>query len=146
MRDLINNIQVKRGVSPNVVTDNTAQVSQIIDRQGYDSAAFIIALGTLSDSDTTCTVLLEEGDDASLSDAAAVADADMLSQTSGTAPETAAAFNFGDDNEVRKIGYIGNKRYIRLTVTPANNTGNIPICVIGLLGNPSMAPVTQAAS
>jgi hypothetical protein len=69
--------------------------------------------------------LLEEGDAANLSDAAAVADADMVSQANGTAPETAAAFTFADDGETRAIGYIGSKRYIRLTLTPANNTGNV---------------------
>lgn len=146
MRDFCNNIQVKRAISPVVVTDNTAQVSQIIDRQGYDSLTFVIALGTLSDADTTVVVLVEEGDAANLSDAAAVADADMISQTSGTAPEAAASFQFDDDNEVRKIGYIGNKRYVRMTITPSANTGNIPVAALALLSRPSGQPVTQAAS
>jgi hypothetical protein len=146
MRDLISNIQVKRAISPVVVTDNTASVSQIIDTQGYNSAGFLINIGTLSDADTTVTALLEEGDAANLSDAAAVADVDMTSQTPGTAPETAASFQFDDDNEVRKIGYIGNKRYIRLTLTPANNAGNIPIAALAVLGHPSVLPVVQAAS
>lgn len=146
MRDFINNIQVKRAISPVVVTDNTAQVSQIIDTQGYDSAAFIIALGTLSDADTTAVVLLEEGDQANLSDNGAVADADMISQSTSTTPELAAGFQFDDDNEVRKIGYIGAKRYLRLTVTPSGNTGNIPIAAVAVLGKPNISPVTQAAS
>lgn len=146
MRDFISNIQVKTAIVPAVVTDNTAQVSSIIDRRGYESAAFLIATGTLSDSDTTVTALLEEGDDASLSDAAGVADADMVSQTVGTAPEAAASFTFSDDAEVRKIGYIGTKRYLRLTLTPANNTGNIPVAALAVLANPTMKPVSQAAS
>lgn len=146
MKDLINNIQVKRAISPVVVTDNTAQVSQIIDRQGYDSASFLIETGTVADADTTTVVLLEEGDDAALADAAAVADADMISQSTSTTPELAAAFQFDDDNEVRKIGYIGAKRYLRLTITPSNNTGNMPLCAIAVLGHPYGAPVTQAQS
>jgi hypothetical protein len=146
MRDFINNIQVKKAITPVVVTDNTAQVSSIIDTQGYDSAAFLIALGTLSDSDTTAVVLLEEGDNSALSDNTAVADADMVSQSSSTTPELAAGFQFDDDTEIRKIGYLGTKRYIRLTVTPSGNTGNIPICAIAVLANPNIKPVTQAAS
>ncbi len=35
MRDLTNNILVKRVVSPASVADNTAAVGQIIDRLGY---------------------------------------------------------------------------------------------------------------
>lgn len=146
MRDLISNILVKRAISPVSVADNTPQVSQIIDLQGYDAAAFLLNIGSVADADVTFVVLVEEGDAANLSDAAAVADADMVSQTLGTAPETAAGFQFDDDNEVRKIGYIGNKRYIRMTVTPANNASAALISATALLGYPARLPVTQSAS
>lgn len=145
MRDLISNLQVKRALSPVSVADNTAQVSQIIDRQGYDSLAFLIATGSLADADATFAVLMEEGDVANLSDAAAVADADMVSQSS-SAPETAAGFQFDDDNEVRKIGYIGNKRYVRLTITPSANASAALLAVIAILGNAEHKPIIQGAS
>jgi hypothetical protein len=137
MRDLHNNVHVKRAISPVVVTDNTPQVSQIIDRQGFESLEFVVQLGTLSDADTTTVVLVEDGDDSGLSDAAAVADEALL----GT--EAVAAFTFADDNEPRKIGYIGGKRYVRLTVTPSNNTGNIPIAAVALLGHPHLMPTAN---
>ena len=35
--------------------------------------------------------------------------------------EVLAAFQFEDDNETRKLGYIGAKRYTRLTITPVNH-------------------------
>jgi hypothetical protein len=146
MRDLISNIQVKRALSPVSVADNTAQVSQIIDRQGYDSLSFLILTGSLADADVTFTVLVEEGDNSALSDAAAVADADLITQTSGTAPETAAGFQFDDDNEVRKIGYRGTKRYVRLTITPANNASAALLAAVAILGHAEHAPVVQAAA
>ena len=129
MRDLHNNIHP---VGPAVVTvtDTTAVVSAIVDRQGYNSLEFLIAAGTLADADATFSVLVEEGDDSGLSDNAAVADVDLL----GT--EVLAAFTFADDGEPRKIGYVGSKRYTRCTVTPAANTGSAPIAIIPLLGNP----------
>jgi hypothetical protein len=124
MRDAVSKTQVKRVISPVTgAADNTAQVGQIIDHQGYDSATYVITTGTIADADATFTVLLEEGDASNLSDAAAVADADMVSQTLGTAPETAAAFTFASDDNVRKLGYVGSKRYTRLTITPAANAG-----------------------
>ena len=70
----------------------------------------------------------------------------MISQTTGTAPETAAAFAFDSDNQVRKLGYIGFKRYTRLTITPAANASAALFSALCILGDPNSAPVTQAAS
>jgi len=141
MRDLHNNVQVKRAISPvNAGSGDTPIVSQIIDRLGYDTLEFVIATGSLADANATFTALVEESDDSALSGGTAVADADLL----GT--EVTASFAFGDDDEVRKIGYVGNKRYVRLTITPAGNTGDVYVAALALLGNPDMAPVTQAAS
>ena len=147
MRDAISNSLVKRALSPiSGAGDNTAQVGQIIDHQGYDSAEYDILLGAIADADATFTVLLEEGDQSNLSDAAAVADADMVSQTLGTAPETAASFAFNSDDQVRKLGYIGSKRYTRLTITPASNTGAWLVAACCRLGHPARKPVTQTTS
>jgi hypothetical protein len=130
MRDLANHIEVRRVISPAAaVTDNTPFVGQIIDIAGYESLVYAINLGALADADATFTVLLEEGDAANLSDAAAVADADL------TGTEASAGFIFSDDNKVRKLGYVGNKRYTRLTITPANNTGNVFLGAIAILGH-----------
>ncbi|MCB2081367.1 MAG: hypothetical protein KDD76_01950 [Rickettsiales bacterium] len=82
MKDIHNNIKVSRAISPVSVSDNTVQVSQIIDTQGFNALEFLIAIGSVADADATFTVLLEDGDDAALSDAAAVADAELL----GTEP------------------------------------------------------------
>ncbi len=146
MEDMAHNIQVKRVISPVAVGDTTPAVGQIIDHLGYESATYIITLGAIGDADMTAAVLLEEGDAANLSDNTAVADADMISQTSGTAPEAAAGFKFDSDNQVRKLGYIGFKRYTRLTITPSANTSDALISAVAVLGDPNSAPVTQAAS
>ncbi len=134
MNDLHDNVEVRRAISPVNVTDNTAQVSQIIDRANRESLEFVIATGSLADADATFTVLVEHGDDSGLSDAAAVPDADLL----GT--EAGAGFAFGDDNEVRKIGYKGAKRYVRLTITPANNTGGAYMAAGAVLGGARKLP------
>src|SRR5689334_7131144 len=98
MRDTAHNVQLKRVLSPASVADNTAQVGQIIDRLGYESLTYLIATGSIADADATFTVLLEESDAANMSGAVAVADADMISQTPGTAPEAAAGFQFDSDD------------------------------------------------
>ena len=139
MRDLMNNVDVKQAIAPVAArTDNTAIVSSIIDVRGYDSLMFAISIGTNTDADATFTVLVEEGDDSSLTDAAAVADADL----NGT--EALASYQFDDDTETRKIGYRGSKRYVRLTITPANNAaGNIFVAAVAILGHPHSAPTAN---
>ena len=134
MQDLYHNITVAAAIPPGSVSDNTAQVSNIIDKKGYNSVTFVIATGSLADADATFTVLVEEGNAANLSDAAAAADADLL----GT--EAGASFVFSDDNKTRKIGYTGTKRYVRLTITPASNASAALMSAVAILGHPQNAP------
>lgn len=101
------------------MTDNTAQVSNIFDTLGAGSAALAIITGTDADADATFAVLMEESDASDMTGANAVADDDLI----GT--EALAGWDFNGDNVCRKVGYIGYKRYIRATVTPTGNTGNL---------------------
>jgi hypothetical protein len=138
MRDLISRIDLKRGISPAAaVADNTAFVSQILDRRGYDSAAFALIMGAIADADATFTVLMEHGEESDLSDAAAVPD-DMLNGT-----EALATPLFSSEDKVFKLGYVGGKRYVRVTITPAANTGNIFLAGLWILGNPGIGPAAN---
>lgn len=136
MRDLMNNVHVVMGRAPAAaVTDNTAMAFSSVDLRGYDSATIVILHGTNADADATYTVLVEESDDNS--SFSAVADADLI----GT--EILAGFQFDDDGEPRKIGYRGAKRYIKCTVTPANNTGNAFVAGCYILGRAFIAPTAN---
>jgi len=139
MRDIMNNVHVVNAIPPVAArTDNTAIVSSIIDVRDYDSAMFAISIGTNTDTNATFTALLEESDASNMSGAVAVADADL----NGT--EALAGFDFADDTETRKLGYRGAKRYIRLTITPAgNDSGNIFVAAVAILGNPMIAPTAN---
>jgi len=137
MKDLMNKIDVKRAISPVSVADNTAQVSQIIDRQGFDSLTFLIALGSIADADATFAVTMDEGAASNLSDASAVAAADIIGST------TLAGFIFSDDDKCRKIGYKGNKRYVRLTITPTNNASAALMSAVAVLGSPAVKPTAN---
>jgi hypothetical protein len=137
MKDMFNCVNVKRCISPVSEAANTALVGQIIDKKGFEALTYVIATGSLADADATFTVLLEEGDAANLSDAAAVADADLL----GT--EALAGFTFANDDSCRKLGYIGNKRYTRLTITPANNASAALISAVAMLGEAQIEPTVN---
>lgn len=137
MEDLMNSVTPRNAIPPVAATsDNTARVGSIIDRQGFDSLTYLIVTGSLADVDATFTVLLEDGEDPALADAATVSTGLL-----GTA--ALASFTFADDNKCFKLGYVGEKRYTRMTITPANNTGVAFVAAIALLGEPSLVPTTN---
>jgi hypothetical protein len=135
IRDLCNDVKISQLFPPKAaVADNTPQVSNIIDNALFDSLTFVLVTGTLSDADASFTTLIEESNAANMSGANAVADEDLI----GT--EVGASFTFADDDKVLKLGYKGNKRYTRVTVTPANNTGNLFLAGVAILGHPRTRP------
>ncbi|MER9306781.1 hypothetical protein [Mesorhizobium sp. M0496] len=139
-KDLHNNIYPKRGLSPvaAVTNLNTPFVSQIVDTMGFESVEWITLIGANTDADATFVTLFEDGDASNLSDSAAVADGFLL----GT--EALAGFQFDDDNEVRKIGYVGPKRYCRVTITPSGSgAGDIFIAGCWILGHAHDKPTAN---
>lgn len=140
MRDFMNGVHIARAISPQAArTDNTAIVSQIIDVAGYQGLVFAINIGANTDTNATFAVLVEDGNDVNLADAASVADAKL------TGTEVLAGFTaVDDDNKVRKIGYVGSKRYVRLTITPSgNDSGNIFVDAVALLFGSRYAPTAN---
>jgi hypothetical protein len=135
MKDLFHSLHPVAAIAPVSVSDNTPLVSAVIDRQGYDSASFVILTGALADADATFAALLEESDNGT--DFTAVDAAALL----GTA--ALAGFTFADDSRTRKLGYGGSKRYLRLTVTPSSNSSAALIAAVALLGHPAVAPTAN---
>lgn len=143
MRDNLHNNALRVAIAPpaTAVADNTAIVGVWIDRLGFEALTFGILTGTLVDADATFGVLVEEANASDQSDAGAVSDNDLISQTAGVAPELAAGFDFAADAATRKIGYIGVKRFARITVTPVGNAGAAPIAAVALLSHANTRPV-----
>ncbi len=133
MKDLHNNIKVESALNISAISSSTTTAGNIIDRQGYNALEFVILSGTLTDG--AYTPLVEDGDAANLSDAAAVTDANLL----GT--EAAAAFTSSNDNAVRKVGYIGNKRYVRLSIVSSGVTTGGTISAVSVKGAASDRPL-----
>lgn len=136
MRDMKNNLKIERVLSPAAaITGNTAQVGQIIDHQGFDSATYEIFCGEFADAGATVTPLLEESDDGV--NFTAVADANLV----GT--EAGETFDQDDDDKIKTLGYIGTSRYTRLTLTPASNAGNLFLAASCVQTKAHRAAVTQ---
>jgi hypothetical protein len=138
MQDLFNNIHSVEALAPQSSADDTALVGAVVDLLGHDSCTIVISIGSIGDADATFAVLLEDSDTGAFAgEQAAVPDAGLL----GT--EVLAGFQFDDDNETRKLGYINGKRYVRLTITPANNSGTPSAALLGavaVLGHAGSKP------
>jgi len=104
-------------------------VGEKIDTKGFQSIAFVVMSGTITDGTQTFK-LTESSDNTTFTD---VASADLI----GTAPVFAAT----DDDTVKAFGYKGPKRYLQLasTVSGAPVTGGT-FAAIAVLGNPLRAP------
>jgi hypothetical protein len=140
MRDLMHEIQAVPFIPPQSDATNTPIVSSIIDLQGCDSITFFILTGAIADADVTFTTLLQEGMQSNMSDAAPVAVQDMISSVRGADPEVSASFNFASVNSVFRLGYVGNKRYLQMTITPANNTSAASIAALAVRGHLASRP------
>jgi hypothetical protein len=132
LRDLYSNLKV---IAATVAapTDNTAIASPIVDTRDYQSVLFVVQSGTLADADATFAAVMAESADSGMSGSNAVADEDMIGL------EADVTLDFADDNFEGKIGYIGNKRYAQLTITPSANASAAPISIVAL-GVPHRLP------
>jgi len=136
MRSSLATMHLARAISPVSVADNTAQTSEYVDVKGYDSLTFAIAIGSVADADATFAVTMTECD-TSGGNYTAVATADI------TGTLTLAGFQFDDDNEVRKVGYRGSKRYVKLVITPSANASAALMSAVAVLERPSLAPTAN---
>ncbi len=95
----------------------------IVDMAGYEEALVLVAAETLTDGGFVFE--LKEGDNSALSDAAAVADADLVGG-GPTAGDKEPTFAATEDDTPKWFYYKGGKRYLRLdlkTVTGTPSTG-----------------------
>jgi hypothetical protein len=113
----------------------------IVDLQGFNGAGIVVLSGTITDG-TAYTFELKHGDQANLSDAAAVPDSDLTSGGPG-AGDLEPTFVAADDHRARWFGYVGSKRYLRIdlvTVTGSPSTGGYFMGYV-VKGHPRHAPV-----
>lgn len=139
MRDLMNNLHILNAIPPAAArTDNTAITTTILDTRGYDSIVLALLPGANTDATVTFAVTVAESTASNMASPTAI-DAAYLNGTLAL-----AGFQFDDDNESRKLGINPTKRYIQATITPAtNDSGNIFIAAVWILGNPSRLPTAN---
>ena len=112
------------------IASDTTTVGEIIDSQGFESLTLLIQSGVLTDGAYVAKV--EDGDDSGLSDAADV-DSDLLI---GSLP----SFANTEDQTVKSVGYVGKKRYVRLSITSSGTTTSGFFSAVALKGHAASRP------
>ena len=115
--DLYNNIALVHALAPQTINTNTTTASSAIDLDGYEGALITFHSGAIAGTSAAniFTPLITECD-TSGGTYTDVADADLI----GT--EAAAVHNGGTDNTITKIGYVGSKRYIKVSIVSTATT------------------------
>ena len=127
MKDIYSGLGIVQALAPAVVT--ATATSAEIDLQGFNSAMVAINTGAIAAAGDF-TTKLQESDTTTSGDFVDVAAADLL----GVFPASLAA------DSVYKVGYVGNKRYLR-TVTTKNSGTSVAAGIVIVLGHASDAPV-----
>ncbi|MGL6349729.1 MAG: hypothetical protein ACRC2U_07785 [Aeromonas sp.] len=113
-----------------ITSSTTTTGTNIIDTQGYGAVVFVLNVGARTDG--TYTLVLEHGDAANLSDTSAPAASDLNGTLAATAANTAQT--------IKRIGYVGNKRYVRANVVSTGVTRGAPVGVLAIRGRPTVRP------
>ena len=106
-----------------------------VDLKGFSSATVLIDVGVWTDGVHTFEVEHAPDDGTGAAGTfAAVADADLI----GAEPVVDGA---ADDDQIYKIGYHGDKRWLRVAVTVSGETDGAVYGVSVVRGRPAAAPV-----
>lgn len=133
-RDLHNNLKEVVAFKTQTVSSDTTTAGEIIDMQGFESLEIFCQMGTLTDGDYAFK--LEYGDDSGLSDNAVVPSEQLLGDTNDGA--TGIAFTADtEDDTIKKVGYVGEKRYVRLSIVSTNTTSGAVLGATGVKGHAS---------
>lgn len=111
-----------------------------IDMQGYESIIFVITTGTITDG--TWTVTFQESDEVAANFVTIDPTADDYNgQLIGDAPGPFTNVDMAFDDQIYKVGYAGDKRYVRCVVTETV-MGTAEFGCNCILSNPHSAPVS----
>ena len=129
--DLKSSIKTEVGLNFGSIATNTTTVGNIIDSKGFASLTYSLVTGAVTDGDYA--LIIEDGDDSALSDAAVVSVTGLV----GALP---AFDDNADDNKSLSVGYIGKKRYVRASLGSTNTTSGAVIGVVAIKGHAITKP------
>mgnify|MGYP000491143694 CR=1 FL=1 len=139
MNDLHNNIRTVMGIVPAAIGANATKTGLVKDRQGYGGVEFLVHFGAVTTTGTVVTMVAFEGDVTGTM--TSIADTNLLGTEALCSLPAATPRTAGTTKEVTKrLGYIGNKRYVRMDAvqTGVTSVGTVGVTIV--LHNPANAP------
>ena len=147
-RGIHDKIRGSRIIKPQTITTSAIN-SGDVDLRGFDSAMILVdigdidGLGTGSPTPGTIAVKVEHADDDGAGAAGAyenVADTDL----DGDTQSAGVVHTFADGTESEYlVGYIGSRRFIKVTLTPSSLGAGGPIGAWLIQDHAHLSPVTQ---
>lgn len=138
--DLYHNVTAKVALPLQTAgTTGTGHTSPIIDRLGYQGVLFLLDYGSVTATNATVMPTLQECDTTG-GIFTSVADIDMLgTEAAAGIGVTASRVSGTSKNVVKKLGYRGAKRFLKIKSVPTVSAG-VEIGIDVLLHSPSHAP------
>jgi hypothetical protein len=142
VNDLHNNTRVVTAIVPAAIGANATKTGVVIDRQGYGGVEFVIGYGAVTTTGTVVTVVAFEGDVTGT--LTSVADTSLLGTEALASLPAATPRTAGTTKEVfKRLGYVGNKRYVRLNAVQTGVTSAGVVGAAAVLHNPANAPTAN---
>ncbi len=145
--DLHNNIDVTQMLDPVVISGGAATVTgdRVVDMQGAGALEVIANIGASGDtlaSNLKLDLKLTHGDLANGSDQAVISNAaDVLGTYSTSTGVFATVDDAAEDDAAYKVGYVGIKRYVGVSVVKTGtHTNGTPVAISGIRHHLHRAP------
>lgn len=122
MKDLYNRVEFVQAIKPVLVLDDTVPAAATVDLAGFNSAVIELSIGVKSADAGTITLKAEHSDTTSFANVAA---ADIQ----GATPAEGVIYTIDCDSDdytsrIVKFGYVGGKRYLKLTIAEVGANAN----------------------
>jgi hypothetical protein len=111
------------------ITSSTTTVGSSIDTKGFESLTLFVELGARTDG--TFLPLVQDSDD----------DINFANVDDQFLIGTEAEAQINTANTIKTIGYVGKKRYVKLSIVSTAVTSGATVSATGILANASVKPV-----
>ena len=147
MRDLHNNLVPTRAIQVQTIT-GSALVSGNLDLAGFEAAEVMIDFGDIDEMGSSpqggaqIAIKLEHADDDGSGSPGSYAEVALTDVLGPSAVASGVVSTVTNDATLVRFGYVGGKRFLRLTLTPSGLTNGGPVGGWLLNGRPRHAPAS----
>jgi hypothetical protein len=145
MKDLYSKIKVVKVYAPILVLDATVPAAVEVDLKGFNSAVIEISNAAKPAGDTgTTTIALSHADDDGTGTAGAYTDCVVADVNGLAAVASGVIFTLATAAQVAavtQVGYVGGKRFIKITTAEANSNATGTIIGVNVIKGDAELPL-----